>query len=167
MILVLAVTFCASCLRQDEFREFDSCVESSAMRTEYGKPTLHLTVGKGLLWLAGLVGHGDREFSDLVSSVNSVRIVSYRLNGNPVPAMNAIRDATRKLEAQEWEPIVVVSGEDEQTRILVKLGEDAINGVVVMSMERGDEAVFITVAGEITPTLMSRLTREMDVYPNI
>lgn len=167
MLLVLTAISCAACLRQGVFLEFDNYVETDALRAEYGKPTMHLTVGKKLLWLAGLVGHEDRTFSDIVTHVNTARIVSYRLNRNPAPALKAVRDAARKLVARGWQPIIEVSEADEQTRILVKLGDDSIDGMVVMSVHPGDEAVFIGILGELTPDLMSRLTRDLDIDEKI
>ena len=163
VILMLAITCCAACLRQDDIKELDT----AALSNEYGKPTMQLSVGRGLLWLASLVGHGDREFSDLVSHVKSVHIVTYRLNGNPAPALDAVLDVTRKLKAQDWEPIVTVSGEDEQTRILVKLSEDTIHGMVIMSVQPGDEAVFINISGEITPDMMGKISSDMNMDVNI
>lgn len=167
VILMLAALSCTACLRQDEFQGLDSYLQSGALRAEYGKPTMRLSVGKKLLWLARLVGPADKDFTELVSHVNSVSIVTYRLNGNPEPALNAIRNATMELKAHDWEPIVSVSGEDEQTQILVKLSDDTIRGMVIMSMEPGDEAVFINISGEITPGLAGKITRGMDVDVNI
>lgn len=167
MILMLAALSCAACLRQDEFRGFDSYLDNTALRAEYGKPEFHMNIGRGTLWLARLIGHGDKDFSDLVSHVNSFRIVTYKMNGNPVLAMNAIRDTAVKLQAHDWESIVTVSSEDEQTRILVKLSDDTIHGMVIMSVDPGDEAVFINISGEITPAMAGKFTRGMNTDVNI
>ena len=96
-----------------------------------------------------------------------MRIVIYRLNQNALPALNAVRNATQKLKAQDWEPVVTVSEADEQTRILVKLSDDTIEGMVVMSVHPLDEAVFITISGNITPSLVDKITRGMNSDVNI
>jgi len=167
IVLVITVLTCTACLQQDEIRELDSYLETNALRAEYGRPAMHLNIGKKLLWLARLVGPGDREFSDIVSQVKSVRIMTYHLNQNTLPALKAVRNATMKLKAQDWEPIVFVSEEDEQTCILVKLSDDSIEGMVIMSVHPRDEAVFINITGKITPSLVGRITRDMDIDVNI
>ena len=167
IILLLAMCCCGACLRTDEIKAFDGYVDSSEMRANYGQPELHLIVGKGMLWLSSLVMWMDGDVSGLLSGVDAARIEVYQLNHNPAPALNAVRNASKRLQAQGWEPVVSVNDENEQTRILVKVDEDSIKGVVVMSVESGHEATFINVVGDIAPDQIMKLSRKMDINAGI
>jgi len=56
-----------------------------------------------------------------------------------------------------WEKIVRVRDVDEHVYIYMKTTNETIDGLVVISVEYGDEAAFVNIVGEITPESLELL----------
>jgi hypothetical protein len=159
VLLLLIVCHGAGCYRHDGVREFNDYLETGKLRTAYGQPEVEITIGARLLWLGGLLAGEARHATNPLTGVDQVRIVVYRLQRGPEPALQALLDLAGTLESRGWDSVVSINGDPEQARVMVKTGTDGIRGVMVMAVDPGDEAVFINISGAIRPEQIGDITR--------
>lgn len=71
----------------------------------------------------------------------------------------------KKLDERGWERVVRVREDDEYVNVCLKPSGDNkyIQGIVVLVVEEGDEAVFVNIVGDIHPEQIGRLGEILDV----
>jgi hypothetical protein len=71
----------------------------------------------------------------------------------------------KKLDDRGWERVVRVREDDEYVNVYLKPSGDNkyIQGIVILVVEEGDEAVFVNIVGDIHPEEISRLGELLDV----
>jgi hypothetical protein len=73
-----------------------------------------------------------------------------------------VDDASGRLERDGWSPAVSISEDDERVRIYMKTDGSNLSGLTMMVLDTS-EAIFINVAGDITPAQLGRLLNEVGV----
>lgn len=148
----------------NNLKDLAGYVDFGELSSVYGEPKVRINIGKKLLWFVGLVAkHGDKDVAELLKKLDGVRVEVYKLDHNTDAAVNVVKDVSAQLQARDWEPIISIQEEDEQVRIYVKMSEEEINGLVVMVVKPGDEAVFINIIGDIDPAQVGKVTQALDI----
>jgi hypothetical protein len=103
----------------------------------------------------------DPELGDLLSKIEYVRVQVFPIRETNASALKEkTHDVAKQLEKKGWEMTVRVREEGEQVLIYLLPGKkDEIQGVFVMAVEDGDEAVFINIVGDISPAEIGRIGR--------
>lgn len=115
---------------------------------------VEVTLGKGLLKLAGLIVRCEEpKAADLIAGISRVRVNVVGLDdSNRTATAERMATVRATLAREGWDPIVTARGErDEDVAIHVKHRDgEVIEGLVVTVIdERKREAVFINVVGNI------------------
>lgn len=139
-------------------------VEFDDLAAVYGQPKVKINIGEKLLhFVARMDRDQDKDTAEMFEKLKAVRVEVYKVNENTAPAIEVAEKVARKLQAQDWEPIVMVTDEHDHVRIFVKLNNDVIDGLVLMAVGDNDEAVFINIIGQIDPAKVAKVTRALNI----
>ncbi|MEW6752581.1 MAG: DUF4252 domain-containing protein [Candidatus Latescibacterota bacterium] len=110
----------------------------------------------------------DPEVAALIDRIRLIRVQGFSVRpGDRAAVQEEMAALARRLEEKEWERVAQVREEDEVTQVLVKVAGDgdALCGLVVMSLEEGEEAVFVNIVGDLDPEQLGRIGRTFDIAP--
>lgn len=140
-------------------------VEFDDLAAVYGEPKVRINIGEKLLhFVARMDQEQDKDTAQMFEKLKAVRVEVYKVNENTKPAIKAVDKVARKLQSQDWEPIVMVTDEHSHVRIFVKLNNDnMIDGLVMMAVGDNDEAVFINIIGQIDPSQVAKVTKALNI----
>lgn len=125
---------------------------------------MHISLGPSIIALGRMFIHEEEELSGLVSSVRGINLHVYDVEENQDVLNNYLQDSTTVLIDAGWQVIVTSQEEDQNVAILVKLIEEEIQGLVVLSVEPR-EAVFVNIIGNIQPEDVQPLLAQVQDKP--
>jgi hypothetical protein len=120
--------------------------------------------GALLRMVAAATRKEDPEFSAIVAGLKSIQVQVL-----PATALDAnslrgrIGRVLRLLEDRGWSSTLRVKEKDEETYIYLKELDGKIAGLTLLSLEPGNEAVLINIAGRIDPAQIGRLGQSLDI----
>ena len=113
---------------------------------------ISLSIGPTLLrFAASHMDDDETEVKDLLRSLDGVRIRVYEVNGDSRRVAGRMDRMSRELQADGWEPVMLIRQENEQTHMLLRMADDRICGMTVLVLDGATEAVVINLMGEISP----------------
>lgn len=162
--LLLSIACTTAAAQPSETRGLPGYVEFGELSAVYGEPKVRINIGKKLLqFVAQMDTEGDQEGKQLLSKLDAVRVEVYKMNSDSGPAVSMLEKMSKELQSHDWEPVVTVTDEGDHVRIFVKLNKDTIGGLVVMAVDKKDEAVFINIIGDIDPAQVGKVTKALDL----
>jgi hypothetical protein len=106
----------------------------------------------------------DPEFSAVISSLKSIQVQVFPLTGIDEGSVKSKLDrAVRWLEGRGWSPTVRVREGGEETYIYLKETDGKIDGLSLLSLKPGEEAVAINIVGRIDPAQIGRLGQSLNI----
>ena len=149
--------------QEDAMKDLPGYVDFGQLNSIFGEPSVEIAVGQSLLnMVSAFSASEDPEAAELFKRLKGVRIQVFENPSISPDAFAFVNDASGKLSAMGWEPIVKVNSADEQVRIFLKMSDNMIQGISVMAVEE-DEAAFINVIGNITPAELERVMDKFEV----
>jgi hypothetical protein len=149
--------------QEDALKGFPGYVDFGELNTIFGEPTVQISVGASLLSLVGsLSAQDDPEAAELFKKLNGVRVNVFETESIADGAVDLVKNISERLSKSGWESVVTVNSADEQVRVFMKINEDLVDGITVMALEE-DEAVFVNVIGNISPTELQKVMKNFDV----
>ena len=124
---------------------------------------LTLSIGPALLRFAARHVDDDPGTRELLRSLDGVRIRIYEIDGDAARVATRMDDMSRKLADSGWERVLLVTQEQEQAHMLVKLEGDRIRGMTVLVSDGEAEAVVINLMGDIHPQQFGGVMAALDV----
>jgi hypothetical protein len=105
----------------------------------------------------------DPELGELLSKISYIRVQVFPVEESTAAALKEkTREVGKHLEKKGWEMAVRVHDEGEHVVVYLLPGKkEAIQGVVVMVAEDDEDAAFINVVGDISPTEIGRIGRAL------
>jgi hypothetical protein len=163
MFFSLLMTLSISASAQDDHLQgLPGYVDFGKLNAAYGEPKVMINLGTSLLKLMSAMSQEDKEASELLGSLQGVRINVYSTEGDREPALERLAEIKSWLRSQQWEPIVQVKEDDEDVQIFVKVGGAGVHGLTVMAVNE-DEAVFLNILGDIDPARLNDVMNQFDV----
>ena len=147
--LLLSITCFSAFAQPSTTKGMAGYVEFDDLAAVYGEPKVKINIGEKLLHFVASMNEGqDKE----------------AVKKNTGPAIAAADKVAKKLQSQDWEPIVMVTDEHSHVRIFVKVNNDnVIDGLVLMAVGDNDEAVFINIIGQIDPSQVAKVTKALNI----
>ncbi|HEY0512976.1 MAG TPA: DUF4252 domain-containing protein [Thermoanaerobaculia bacterium] len=106
----------------------------------------------------------DPEFSAVMAGLKSIKVQVYPLKGVDAGAVKGkIGRAVHWLEGHGWQSSIRVKEKGDETYIYLKQTGDRIEGLTLLSLNPGDEAVIINIVGRIDPAEIGRLGKNLDL----
>jgi hypothetical protein len=106
----------------------------------------------------------DPEFSSLMAGLKAIKVQAVPLKGLDESSLRIrIGRTVRWLEDRGWKSTLKVRDEGEETYIYLKETAGKIDGLTLLSLSPGEEAVVINIVGRIDPAQIGRLAQHFDV----
>ena len=108
----------------------------------------------------------DPELSELLKGLKLVKVYSFKVDGNDHKEISAkINQLDNSLSSKNWNRIVKVKSNKENTNIYIKTTPDQNNivGLVVASLDKKGEAAFVNIVGKIDLDAIGRLGQKFDI----
>jgi hypothetical protein len=165
VVLAGLVSFSAHA-QESDMQSLPGYVDFGALDSVYGEPRVRISIGGSLLKFMAAVSRDEPEAAELMRNLEGVRVNVYSTAGKTDAAVEQITRVKKVLMNEAWEPIVQVQEQNEDVQIFVKVEEDRMQGLTVMTVNE-EEAVFINILGEMDPAqlaaVMSQLHVDVDV----
>lgn len=124
---------------------------------------ISLSIGPALLNFAANYVDDDPEAQSLLRSLDGVRVRVYEVNGDAAKVAARMQRMSDQLQADGWEPVMLIQQEDEQAHMLLRIENDQILGMTVLVLDGEDEAVIVNLMGEIRPDQFSEVMVALEV----
>lgn len=124
--------------------------------------TMTISLGPTLLSMAAQMVEDDPQTKALLRSLDGVRIKIYEIEDDPDSVVADLNSMSSQLREEGWEPVMLVREERETVHVLMKLHEDRIAGLTVLTTD-SVEVVLVNVMGELRPDLFSETMAALDV----
>jgi hypothetical protein len=160
-VAVLTLTLCGCGLTAPRSSEGYADLESLGMRDT--DTVMTLSIGPSLLHFAASHVDDDPEVRDLLRGLDGVRIRIYEINGGANRVASRIHVMSSNLQADGWDPVLLVRQEDEATHMLIKVVDQQICGMTVLVSDGDSEAVIVNLMGEIKPEQFGEVMLALDV----
>lgn len=126
--------------------------------------TMALSLGRFPIRIASwALDEEDPEIAALLHGVEGVRIRIYEIDGDPLRVASRIEKMSQGLQEDDWEPVMLVRDDGEQTHMLMRSGPDRIYGLTLITSDGESEAVVINLMGDLEPEYFSDAMVALDV----
>ncbi|MCK5086622.1 MAG: DUF4252 domain-containing protein [Melioribacteraceae bacterium] len=136
---------------------------------ETGEEVTEVLIEEHLLrMVAKLAIKEEPELSSVLDGIKLIKVHSFEISEENFTKLS---DKTKKIENElmnkGWDRIVRVKSKDELVNVFIKtVNEDKIEGLVVTTVEKQGEAVFVNIVGDIDLETISKLSDKFDI-PNL
>jgi len=124
---------------------------------------LSLSLGPAILRFAENHVDDDPEARALLHGLDGVRIRIYEVDGDAGRVAARMARMSRDLQADGWEPVLLVRQQDEQAHMLLRIVDGRIHGMTVLVLDGEAEAVVVNLMGDIRPEQFGEVMVAMDV----
>ena len=125
---------------------------------------MSLSLGPTVLRFAASHMEDDEpEVRNLLRSLDGIRIRIYEVDGDASRVAGRMERMSTKLQADGWEPVMLVRQEGETAFMLLRMDGEQILGMTVMVMDNEAEAVIVNLMGDIRPDLFGDVMVALDV----
>ena len=139
LITLLAVAMLQSCFSKENVIQQKNTVEALFSNFSKEKNITHVKIDGAIMSLANV-------FSD-TKGVTSIDVYSFEECNNEVK--NKLNSAIKTLKDSAYETIVSSNQNGENTKVLVKVKDDFINEIVVITS--GNDPALVRIKGKIKP----------------
>lgn len=124
---------------------------------------ISLSIGPALLRFAARHVDDDPEVQALLRSLDGVRVRIYEVDGDAERVASRMQNMSTNLQADGWEPVMLVRQEDEQAHMLMRTVNGKICGMTVLVLDGNSEAVVVNLMGDIQPEQFGEVMVALDV----
>ncbi|MDX1569911.1 MAG: DUF4252 domain-containing protein [Xanthomonadales bacterium] len=118
-------------------------------------------------WLLGFARKAAEESRDpdaqVLSDIDSVQIRVFEIDDRTPDLAGTAADLVDQLRRDAWETFATVRSRDGFVYVLVKGSDQMIDGITLVALDEGHEAVFVNVAGRLHPDDIARIIEDKDL----
>ena len=129
------------------------------------EPSVELSLGPALIrFVAAATRAEDSELADTLGKLQSINVSVFDIPPDRIDSISARADEiSRVLERSQWEPAVKVRSTDGSINLYMKTEAGVVQGMVVMIVEPGEDAIFLNIVGQIDPEQLGRVASRFGV----
>lgn len=125
--------------------------------------TMAMSFGPTLLNFAAFVIDEDEpETAAMLRDLDGVRIRIYEIDGDADRVAGRVQKMSVQLREDDWQPVMLVQEDEEQTHMLMRSSGDRIEGLTLLTAD-GEEAVVINLMGHLDPKNFTEVMVALDV----
>ncbi len=110
-----------------------------------------LSIGPAVLNFAAFAMDEDEpETAALLRGLDGVRIRIYEIDGDAERVALKVKNMSSRLRKENWQPVMLVQEDDEQTHMLMRSKGEQIQGLTLITSD-DEEAVVINLMGHLDP----------------
>lgn len=126
--------------------------------------TMAISVGPTLIRIAiWALEEDDDETAELLRGIDGVRIRIYEIDGDAQRVADKFQKMSAKLAADNWDPVMLVKEDSEQTHMFVRSDGEEIQGITLLTSDGEEEAVVINLMGHLEPHHFGDAMAALDV----
>jgi hypothetical protein len=125
--------------------------------------TMALSIGPTLIRVAiWALDEDEPETVAMLKGIDGVRIRIYEIDGDASRVAERAQRMSGKLREDNWQPVMLVQDEGEQTHMLMRSHGDEIQGLTLITAD-DEEAVVINIMGNLDPAHFTDAMVALDV----
>ena len=125
--------------------------------------TMALSIGPTLIRIAiWAMDEDEPETAELLRSIEGVRIRIYEIDGDAERVAGRVSRMSTQLREDNWQPVMLVKEDEEQTHMLMRSEGDRIMGITLITSD-AEEAVVINLKGHLDPQHCGDVMVALDV----
>jgi hypothetical protein len=125
--------------------------------------TMALSIGPTMLNIAAWAMDEDEpETAAMLRDLEGVRIRIYEIDGDADKVADRVQRMSTHLREDEWQPVMLVQDDGEQTHMLMRSEGDRIQGLTLITSDN-EEAVVINLMGNLDPENWTEVMDALDV----
>ena len=125
--------------------------------------TMALSIGPTLIRVAiWAMDDEEPETAELLRSIEGVRIRIYEIDGDANRVASRAQKMSSELRADNWQPVMLIQEDSEQTHMLIRADGDRIEGLTLITSD-DEEAVVINLMGHLDPKHFTDVMVALDV----
>jgi hypothetical protein len=116
--------------------------------------------------VASVTEDEEPELSVMLNGLKLVKVNVFEVSDKNEKGINSkLEDLDKKLVSQKWDRIVRSKGGDENVNVYIKTSgsKKNIDGLVVTTLDKGGEAVFVNIVGTIDLKKIGKLGAKFDI----
>lgn len=118
-------------------------------------------------WLLGFAKRAADESNDpdarILSGIDSIHVRIFAIDHGYRELADRAADLVSELRADAWEPFATVRGRDRFVYVMVKGSNRVLDGITLVALDNGHEAVFVNIAGRLHPDDVARIIDSEDL----
>jgi len=133
---------------------------------ENGDDATEVLIEEHLLkMVAKMAGKEEEELSNVLSGIKLIKVNTFGVSDNDFLKLSkVVKKIDKELMQKGWDRIVKTRSKDEFTSVFILTnGEEKIKGLVVTSIEKGGEASFVNIVGDINLETIGELGDKFDI----
>lgn len=121
--------------------------------------------GPLLKFVSKATANEDPSLSKLLDDLLLIKVDVFSIEKTQTKDVKSIiKKVSKKLASKKWEKMVRVKEPNEHVEVFTLFDNDyQLNGLVVMAVEEGDEAVFVNIVGKIDPEQLGKLSSKFNI----
>lgn len=118
-----------------------------------------------LRMVSKMAGKNEPELSSVLDGIKLIKVHTFGISDeNYEQLANIVRDVDKRLMHDGWDRIVKTRSKKEVVNVFILTSnEENIDGLVVTSVEKGREAVFVNIVGDIDLETIGELSDKFDI----
>ena len=125
--------------------------------------TMALSLGPTVLRFAAFaVDEDEPEIAAMLRDLDGVRIRIYEIDGDAERVLARVKKMSLHLREDDWQPVMLVQEDGEQTHMLMRSEGDRILGLTLIAADH-HEAVVINLMGHLDPNNFTEVMGALDV----
>ena len=168
-LLSIALIFIATLTfgQKNDYSKYEGYVEFGNLeKFETSEEVVEVVIEEHLLRMVSkMAGKNEPELSNVLDGIKLIKVHSFGVSEENYPELaNIVKSVDKKLMQDGWDRIVKTRSKDEVVSVFILTSnEENIDGLVVTTVEKGGEAVFVNIVGDIDLETIGELSDKFDI----
>jgi len=168
-LLSIALIFIATLTfgQKNDYSKYKGYVEFGNLeKFETSEEVVEVIIEEHLLRMVSkMAGKNEPELSSVLDGIKLVKVHTFGVSEeNYTELANIVKSVDKNLMQDGWDRIVKTRSKDEVVSVFILTSnEENIDGLVVTTVEKGGEAVFVNIVGDIDLETIGELSDKFDI----
>ncbi len=169
LLLSIALIFIATLTfgQKNDYTKYKGFVDFGNLeKFETSEEVVEVVIEEHLLRMVSkMAGKNEPELSNVLDGIKLIKVHSFGVSEENYPELaNIVKSVDKKLMQDGWDRIVKTRSKDEVVSVFILTSnEENIDGLVVTTVEKGGEAVFVNIVGDIDLETIGELSDKFDI----